>query len=178
MQQYRVVGIVALSLLLSLGACGSGQSSLVPGYKDPGPSGWSETDKQLEIAVVAIVNKYRASGLDCGGTQMPPVDPVQMAPPLQLAARLHSADMVDQGYFSHTSKDGRSPAQRMKDAGATNLGAWGENIAAGSTTAEAVMKQWVGSSGHCKNFMSKSFKFIGLGKKNSTWTMTLSSNYQ
>ncbi|MCA9524575.1 MAG: CAP domain-containing protein, partial [Myxococcales bacterium] len=89
-----------------------------------------------------------------------------------------SADMVAQNYFSHTSKDGRSPAQRMKDAGATNLGAWGENIAAGSSTAEAVMQQWLNSSGHCQNLMNRSFAFIGIGKKGTTWTMTLAASYQ
>ena len=58
-------------------------------------------------------------------------------PALTTAARLHSEDMAKYSYFSHTSRDGRSPWQRMRAQGYYYGSA--ENIAAGYTTATSVM---------------------------------------
>ncbi len=76
------------------------------------------------------------------------------------ASYLHSKDMAEQNYFSHTSKDGRSPWQRAADAGTS---ANGENIAAGRGTAEAVLEQWKASNGHCNNMMKPGFKAFAVG---------------
>src|SRR3712207_7829328 len=46
------------------------------------------------------------------------------------AAAWMSKDMAAKRYFDHTSKDGRSPFQRMKDCGYQSF-SMGENIAAG-----------------------------------------------
>ena len=54
-------------------------------------------------------------------------------PALQKAAEAHSQDMIDKDCFSHTSKDGRSPGTRLKQAG-YNRRTYGENIAWGSGT--------------------------------------------
>lgn len=58
-------------------------------------------------------------------------------------------------YFSHTRPNG--------DDALSSLGANGENIAAGSSTASGVMNQWMTSSGHKANILNKSFKSIGIG---------------
>ena len=39
----------------------------------------------------------------------------------------------------------------------------GENIAAGQTTAEAVMQDWMNSSGHRANILNSSYTEIGVG---------------
>lgn len=82
---------------------------------------------------------------------------------LQEAARMHSADMVNSGYFSHTSPDGRDPGRRLADAGYSTDRGWAENIARGYPTAEAVMAGWMDSSGHRANILNCSMKAIGVG---------------
>ena len=81
---------------------------------------------------------------------------------LKRAAQGHSADMAAKDYFSHTSKDGRTFADRIRAAGYPG-GTIGENIAAGQTTASAVMRSWMGSSGHRANILNCSFTALGVG---------------
>lgn len=78
------------------------------------------------------------------------------------AARGHSDDMATQNYFSHTSLDGRTPADRITAAG-YSWNAYGENIAAGYSTPEAVMVGWMNSSGHRANILSTAFCDLGVG---------------
>jgi uncharacterized protein YkwD len=81
---------------------------------------------------------------------------------LTLAARLHSQDMCDQGYFSHTSLDGRTFADRIRAQGATYRTA-GENIARGQRTPDDVHEAWMNSEGHRANILNGSFGRIGIG---------------
>jgi hypothetical protein len=67
--------------------------------------------------------------------------------------------MADNNYFSHTSQDGRSPFDRAR---AQNVRASGENIAAGTSSAQGVLEQWKKSNGHCKNMMSKGAKMFAV----------------
>ena len=70
--------------------------------------------------------------------------------------------MAAKDYFSHTSKDGRTFADRIRAAGYAG-GTIGENIAAGQATASAVMRSWMGSSGHRANILNCSFTALGVG---------------
>jgi uncharacterized protein YkwD len=78
------------------------------------------------------------------------------------AARGHSEDMAANGYFSHTSLDGRSPWERILEAG-YYLYTGGENIAYGYPTAESVMSGWMNSPGHRANILGSSFCDLGVG---------------
>ena len=49
------------------------------------------------------------------------------------------------------------------EAGWLQLFGSGENIAAGNSTVDATMKQWLSSPGHCANIMSRNFTEIGIG---------------
>jgi uncharacterized protein YkwD len=80
---------------------------------------------------------------------------------IERASLLHSQDMARQNYFSHTSKDGRSPWERMRAQGYTNGS--GENIAAGQPTASAVVKAWMDSDGHRANILNCRSKAMGVG---------------
>jgi uncharacterized protein YkwD len=102
--------------------------------------------------VVRLVNVARA---DAG------CQPLRVDTRLTTAARLHSQDMADHDYFSHTSLDGRTPWQRMEAQGYT--AASGENIAAGYSTPASVMNAWMNSSGHRANILNCSSKAIGVG---------------
>ncbi len=90
----------------------------------------------------------------------------EMNSALRTSARRHAEDMADNNYFSHTGQNGSKASQRMKDAGYDGKG-YGENIAAGSSTAERTMGQWMTSSGHCKNIMRGTFVHIGVGYANN-----------
>lgn len=81
---------------------------------------------------------------------------------LARAARLHSQDMCNQNYFSHTSLDGRTFTQRISAQGVTWRTA-AENIARGQRTAAAVHDAWMNSDGHRRNILNGAFGRIGIG---------------
>jgi hypothetical protein len=107
----------------------------------------------FESEVIDLVNIERdAEGLP----------PLSYDADLASAARGHSEDMGLQNYFSHTGLDGRTPCDRMTDAGYS----WnycGENIAAGQPTPEDVIDAWMASSGHRANILNPNFCDIGVG---------------
>ncbi|NRA95252.1 MAG: FHA domain-containing protein [Planctomycetes bacterium] len=88
------------------------------------------------------------------------------------AARGHSQEMKDKGYFDHKSPTpGRqSPGQRARLAG------WGgsvsENIARGRAGGRAVVRQWCNSSGHHRNILGRRWTHLGAGRsaEGSHWT--------
>ncbi|MFC4060755.1 CAP domain-containing protein [Planomonospora corallina] len=115
----------------------------------PGTVGTAE-----ENEVVRLTNIERAKG-GCG--------PLKHDPQLRQAAYGHSADMAAQNYFNHTSKDGRSPWQRIAAAGFTGGRGMAENIAMGYRDPASVVSGWMNSDGHRKNIMNCSFNLIGVG---------------
>jgi uncharacterized protein YkwD len=68
--------------------------------------------------------------------------------------------MARNNYFSHSSRDGTTPAQRVERAG-YRYRTTGENIAAGQTQPEAAVAGWIKSPGHCANLMNPAFTEMG-----------------
>lgn len=85
-----------------------------------------------------------------------------VSPQLSAAAQGHSVDMALNDFFSHTSKDGRSPWDRIRATGYEYRSA-GENIAAGYSTATSAVNGWMGSSGHRANILNCNFQETGVG---------------
>ena len=87
------------------------------------------------------------------------------------AARDHSKDMVEHGFFSHTSPvpGKRSFVDRARLAGTS---AGGENIAAGQKTGGGAIRAWWYSPGHHRNMMGRSRR-VGLGQHEDHWTQML-----
>ena len=109
--------------------------------------------QSIEQQVVNLVNAERAKvGLK------PLISDWELA----RVARFKSEDMRDNRYFDHNSPIYGTPFQMMKSFG-INYRSAGENIAAGQTTAESVMKAWMNSPGHKKNILSPNFTHIGVG---------------
>lgn len=79
------------------------------------------------------------------------------------SAYTHAADMARGRYLNHTGRDGRSPFDRMRAAGAPGAGYLAENIAAGQRTPEAVVTAWLQSPGHRKNILNCRYQWIGVG---------------
>ena len=133
----------------------------------------------FQADALAQVNAFRAQARMCGKVSYPAVPPLVWNDKLTQAAYGHSADMAAKNYFSHTSQDGRTYAQRVSATGYayTDLG---ENIAAGLSTMTSVMAGWQASEGHCVNLMRPRYTEIGLScvKRSGTtygtyWTMEL-----
>lgn len=125
-----------------------------------------------EAKLLQLVNTLRQEGCTCGNTVMSKVPPLTWNNLLAKAAYDHSKDMSQNNYFSHTSKDGRNPAQRITDVGYIWI-SYGENIAQGYTAEDAVIDSWKKSEGHCKNMMSSSFTEMGVGRSGNYWTQVL-----
>lgn len=143
------------------GAAGSGGASSGPDCTVP--SSWPAAWVSFENQTLDLINARRAAGATCGTTSMPPVAPIVMESHLLQAARCHSMDMGVNAYFDHNSQDGRTPWDRIAQAGYTNAAWQGENIAAGYATPTAVVDGWMNSPGHCSNIMSANFKDTGIG---------------
>lgn len=133
----------------------------------PPPSTTSSSPRPAPAAsgptaeVVALVNAERAKA----GCRALVVDPRLVA-----AAQGHSTDMATNNYFSHTSRDGRSFADRIRAAGYPRPAA--ENIAKGQRSAERVMRAWMNSSGHRANILNCSYTAIGVGLDTRGWYWT------
>jgi uncharacterized protein YkwD len=142
----------------------SGGDTGVPSHGDCSMTAdWESSWAALEEDVLTIVNMRRSEGASCGGERFDPAPALVMQANLRCAARLHSMDMVERNYFSHDSLDGRSPWDRMEEAGYVGWRAVAENIAAGSPDAAGTMDQWMNSPGHCANIMSPDLTEIGVG---------------
>ena len=81
---------------------------------------------------------------------------------LSRVARYKSQDMLNKGYFSHTSPTYGTPFQMIKAFGLSFRTA-GENIARGYPTPQAVVNGWMNSSGHRANILNASYTQIGVG---------------
>jgi uncharacterized protein YkwD len=125
----------------------------------PPPSG-DRAPTAAEV-VVDLVNAERASR--CG--------PVAVDDQLATAAQRHSDDMAANDYFSHTSLNGDTLADRAEAAGFTG-GTLGENIAAGQRTPLDVMAAWMDSAGHRANILNCDYTAIGVGLNQDGWYWT------
>lgn len=85
---------------------------------------------------------------------------------LSIVAKAHSQDMYERNFFSHTTPDGFSPFDRMKNYGISYRYA-AENIAAGQSSPDEVVTSWMNSAGHRENILNPNFNKIGIGYFNS-----------
>ncbi|MDE3194688.1 MAG: CAP domain-containing protein [Chloroflexota bacterium] len=110
----------------------------------------------FESDLVAQVNAFRAEkGLPT----------LVVSDTLTASAKWMAVDMATENYFSHTSLDGRTPTQRMADAGYPASQTWtGEDLAAGYTTASAVLAGWINSPAHYAVLVNPVYRAIGVGR--------------
>ena len=80
---------------------------------------------------------------------------------LVAVARSHSQDMIDHGFFSHTSPTTGSPFDRLRVAGLSYSYA-GENIA-GNQSVQAAHTSLMNSSGHRANILNPNYTLVGIG---------------
>ena len=106
-----------------------------------------------ESDVEALVNNYRVSlGLPA----------LQSLPTARDVARAHSEHMIAHSFFDHRSPEADLPGDRAAKAGLGHE-RYGENIAAGYTTAQSVFNAWMGSAGHKSNIEDPTWTHHGVG---------------
>jgi len=111
--------------------------------------------------VLDLVNQARATPRYCGNTAFNTARPVRWNGVLAEVSRLHSEEMAQYNYFSHSGRDGSDPAQRVERAG-YNYRATGENIAAGQMKPDDAVAAWIKSPEHCANLMDPEFTEMGV----------------
>ncbi len=121
----------------------------------------SASDADIQARTLDLINTARAEARNCGSTFFAAAAPLTWNTQLQTAARVHSQDMAQHNFFSHTGSDGSNIGDRATAAGYT----WqriGENIAAGQTSAESAVNGWIDSPGHCQNLMNPRFTEVSV----------------
>ena len=160
-----------------LAACGGGGdnaapapatvTSAAPAASSPGTSPAASIGSTCNLpdfraSLLSRINQVRARGADCGADGVfGAAAPLAWNDRLTLAAEGHSQDMAAKNFFSHTSADGRTLADRINASGYV-WSSVGENIAAGYAGVNAVMDGWIASPGHCANLMNAGFAEVGV----------------
>jgi uncharacterized protein YkwD len=88
--------------------------------------------------------------------------PLSLSRALSAAAQNHAQDMDGKNYFDHTGMDGSEPSDRTQRMGYSGQ-MIGENIAAGNSTPEDTIRQWMNSPGHRENILNPDYQEIGFG---------------
>ena len=104
---------------------------------------------------------------------------LQSGAALNSAAVTHSIDQASHNTMTHTGSDGSNAGTRLARAG-FSASTWGENVAAGYTSAASVVSGWMGSSGHRDNILNPNFTYIGVAYAQANdgtlyWTMVLAA---
>jgi len=108
-----------------------------------------------EQLFASLINQYR---------QQNGLNTLMIDASLQDAAEWMSTDMGVNNYFSHTDSLGRDPFVRMNAFG-YDYNTWkGENIAAGTSSAQVAFDLWKASSSHNANMLNPNFKVMGIAR--------------
>lgn len=145
------------------------------------------------------INNARAIGRSCGSYgYFGAVSALSWNDNLYSASNEHSQDMADTSNFSHTGSNtssdttaqalnlgtGSTLRDRLEYNGYENKKTWGENIAAGNSTLDETIDQWLTSDGHCANMMSPDFTEVGMSHAENPsseyrhyWTQTFGARF-
>ena len=90
---------------------------------------------------------------------------------LQHAAWKHAKDMADRDFFDHNTPDGVTVSDRVTAEG-YQWRAVAENIAAGRSTVDDTLNDWMDSDGHRANILNGNYEHSGMAMytdPNSNW---------
>jgi len=111
----------------------------------------SAEDNDFEARVLDLVNAERAKyGLA----------PVRYNDALDSAAEKHATHMAGVGRMAHDGIGDGDPGSRVRAEGFGD--AWGENVAAGQTSPEQVVAEWMASPGHRRNILDPNYRQLGV----------------
>jgi uncharacterized protein YkwD len=154
-----VIGLVASWMLVT----GASASAADCGPVNSQVTGLSQS--QMESSIGCLINEERASyGLR----------PVTPNTDLRRAALSHSNEMIDQGYFEHTSPAGLSFIDRIQATGymqGTRSWEVGENLVWGTgplSTPQSLVSSWMNSPPHRENLLRPTFQEVGIAAVDGT----------
>jgi uncharacterized protein YkwD len=134
-------------------------------------AGWPATRPDLAAQVVDLINAHRAeTGLR----------PLSVSPTLTAAATWKARHMAAFSYLEHDDLGPpvpRTAGDRLAACGYPEA-AWGENIAMGYTTAQAVVDAWLASPGHRANIERADYVATGVamaGTQQPYWAESFGS---
>ena len=110
-------------------------------------SGAQENAETFARQVLDLVNRERSQR---------GIAPLRLSDELMDAAAIRAEEITQ--VFSHTRPNGESCFTVIRKRAAA-----AENIAAGSSTPEAVVDQWMHSDGHRKNMLNRKYNELGVG---------------
>ena len=120
--------------------------------------------EDLEAAVLRATNAYR------GSKKLAALKPASET--LLKAARAHAMDLLLQGAMGHVASTGHDFASRIRafHQGQMFLAPMAENAArlrnselSDAAKANALVQQWIKSSGHRKNMANRTYVMVGVG---------------
>jgi uncharacterized protein YkwD len=124
----------------------------------------------VQDSVVDAVNFHRANA----GVRRVNVDAR-----LTNAAQSHANDMANRRVMTHLGADGSNGGQRISRQG-YGAWTWAENVAAGQTTPDDVMRAWMNSAGHRANILNGKMVNIGIAAARGSngvtyWTLVFAA---
>jgi uncharacterized protein YkwD len=133
-------------------------------------SSWPAARTDLATQVVALVNAHRL---------MLGLQPLAISPALTYAATWKARHMAQYQYMDHDDPGppaARTAGERIAACGYPDV-TWGENIAEGYKTAQAVVDGWLGSPDHRANIEDPAFRATGVAAAGATlyWSQTFGS---
>jgi uncharacterized protein YkwD len=161
----RLATMVTLALLVSVPTAQARETYLAFANRIvENPAEGTAIRPDLEASVLRATNAYRRS------QGLPPLKPLKGK--LLQAARAQAMDLLLTGGMGHTASTGHGFESRMRafHAGQMILPVMAENAARlrntqldDSARAARLVKQWIGSSGHRKNMVNRSYQMIAVG---------------
>lgn len=98
------------------------------------------------------------------------VSPLKEDSLLSKAAQLHAEDMLNRGFYSHVTPEGKTPTDRFQTVGGEegvgeNINQWKSKYGVKLTygLAERNQKSWMYSSGHRENLLHSEYTHFGYG---------------
>jgi uncharacterized protein YkwD len=122
------------------------------------PGSQTASRSSLESGVLVDINAFRAQHH---------LARLRLSAPLTAAAREHSQQMAQDGYFAHESADGSAFAKRLESfyAGSPwHYWSAGENLLWSSPSIDAheALLKWLASPEHKRNLMNPAWREIGI----------------
>ena len=88
--------------------------------------------------------------------------PLRLDPLLSAVADEFACEMIREGFLAHANpRRGLTPGERLTSAGYIYY-AMGENVAAGQSSAEEVVADWLASDAHRANLLSEDWRETGI----------------
>jgi uncharacterized protein YkwD len=161
----RVRPLIAAALLLTGSAQVSTPAASASNCAHANAEARALSQTQLESAVTCLINEQRVkAGLRS----------LRFSGRLRQAALGHSRDMVQEGYFEHTSPSGETFIDRITRTGyLRGARRWlvGENLIWGGgsqSTPQALVGNWMGSPAHRANLLRARFREVGVAAVRGT----------